>query len=398
MSRTIALSVIAACFLGFAAIFLHLLLERIEAGNVYPAGSSLRSDPIGSLILWESLSAVPGLTVERDHSAIGRLPNGKNTTYLHLGGSASAWTAPSPEDTAAIERFLLEGGRVVITLHPNTGWLLEDKQVEKDQPAPGASPTPDPEPSRPPKRPALKSAAAERWKLPLGTLPTPSQKTDAKRFADLPLPQTLPWHGNIILKDPGPSWRIVYERAGAPVVAEIARGPGSLVVLTDSYLLSNEALVRDRQPALISWLIGPSTRVVFDETHHGIVESPGLAAMARQYGLTGAACALLAWAGLFVWKTMARLAPRRATRPDPDAPVTGRSSFDGFLAMLRRTIPPGEIFAQCWHAWKSSFGRSRRFSPERKVAAEAYVAALASGHDPQESSRRLHEILHSTTT
>ena len=47
--------------LGFA----YLYSLRIERGDVFPAYSSLRSDPLGTRALYDSLEQLPGIRIER---------------------------------------------------------------------------------------------------------------------------------------------------------------------------------------------------------------------------------------------------------------------------------------------------------------------------------------------
>jgi hypothetical protein len=41
------------------------------------------------------------------------------------------------------------------------------------------------------------------------------------------------------------------------------------VLMTDCYCLSNEAMVSDRHPDLLAWLVGTAKTVQFDEAHLG---------------------------------------------------------------------------------------------------------------------------------
>src|SRR5262245_37901574 len=72
--------------LGAVLVFeiLQLFQARIESGYVYPPYSSLRSDPVGTMALFESLQAVPELSVERDLRASDVMPRSEGLTYLHI--------------------------------------------------------------------------------------------------------------------------------------------------------------------------------------------------------------------------------------------------------------------------------------------------------------------------
>ncbi|NIP95911.1 MAG: hypothetical protein GWO24_21745, partial [Akkermansiaceae bacterium] len=61
------------------------------------------------------------------------------------------------------------------------------------------------------------------------------------------LPESIPWHGRYYFKETGPEWRTVYTADGLPVIIEKPVDDGTFVLATDSYLLSNEALLNDRQ-------------------------------------------------------------------------------------------------------------------------------------------------------
>jgi hypothetical protein len=53
------------------------------------------------------------------------------------------------------------------------------------------------------------------------------------------------------------NWRVLYERGGYPVLIERVFGSGSIVLCSDSYFLSNEALRRERIPIYWrGWSVG----------------------------------------------------------------------------------------------------------------------------------------------
>ncbi|MGA2555338.1 MAG: hypothetical protein ABSG04_03605, partial [Verrucomicrobiota bacterium] len=112
------------------------------------------------------------------------------------------------------------------------------------------------------------------------------------------------------------NWQTLYQRKGHPVIVQRAFGPGSLVLSTDSYFLSNEALRRERHAELLAWLVGPHPDVIFDETHLGVEERPGVAGLMRQYHLQGVLLALALIAALFIWRNSLPLVPPPAARPD----------------------------------------------------------------------------------
>jgi hypothetical protein len=141
------------------------------------------------------------------------------------------------------------------------------------------------------------------------------------------------------------------------------------VIVTDSYFLSNEAMLKDREPQLLSWLIGPNKEVMFDEAHFGITESPGVATLIRRYRLTGLIAGLLVVAGLYVWKNSTSLVPK-PSEVAKESLVEGRDSAAGFINLLRRSIAADEILAACFAEWRKSAAQSA-LSPSRIAAAES---------------------------
>ena len=81
--------------IGCAALFAFGLVElfalRFASGDVYPAYSSLRADPLGTMAFYESLEKIPGLSVRRDFSDSDQLPGEPHTVYLQFAGSVYDW-------------------------------------------------------------------------------------------------------------------------------------------------------------------------------------------------------------------------------------------------------------------------------------------------------------------
>src|SRR5262245_20527980 len=120
---------------AFALGIVHLFKLRFESGDVYPAYSSLRTDPLGTRAFFESLGLTPGVSARRDLSTANRLPDGKGTTYLHLAGRVTDWDELPESLFKEIDAFLARGGRLVIAFLPETrdpsrNILSEIKQAE----------------------------------------------------------------------------------------------------------------------------------------------------------------------------------------------------------------------------------------------------------------------------
>ena len=128
----------------------------------------------------------------------------------------------------------------------------------------------------------------------------------------------------------------------------------------------------NRQTALLVRLIGPRTRIVFDEAHFGVVEQGSLVALARKYRLGGLVAGLLLLAALAIWKESAGFPPAWETAAASGGPVAGRDALSGFASLLRRNVPPRKLMELGWSEWKRTHGRGLK--PEDAAAVEFILA------------------------
>src|SRR2546426_9397742 len=111
---------LALLLAAFAFGVLQLFKLRFESGDVYPEYSSLRTDPLGTRAFYESLELMPGVSTRRDLSTANRLPDGKDTAYLHLAARVTDWEELPADLFKEIDGFLARGGRLVISFFPET--------------------------------------------------------------------------------------------------------------------------------------------------------------------------------------------------------------------------------------------------------------------------------------
>ena len=52
---------------------IHLFSLRFESGDIYPAYSSLRTDPLGTKVFYEGLRALPDISVDRHFETVSRI-------------------------------------------------------------------------------------------------------------------------------------------------------------------------------------------------------------------------------------------------------------------------------------------------------------------------------------
>jgi hypothetical protein len=385
----VLLALIAIC--GFVYGLIHLFNLRFDAGDNYPPYSSLRADPLGSKALYESVDAL--LPARRHRHPLSKLGEGRETTLLWLGEEAKNLRF-LPGELKELEAFVRTGGRLVIGLLP----VLERPQGNRIQTlaarrkgGPVAAPTNNP--AVPPlngMEDPEKIAISDRWNLSFDyselsreddnkIIPAPAVRRDAPD--DLPLPRSIGVHSALYFSKLDPDWRVLYARlAGTnvhPVVVERVFGKGSIVLSADSYYFSNEALRAEREPGLLAWFLGPAREVIFEETHLGVQEDPGVMTLARKYRLGGLFLALALLGGLFIWRNSASFMP-----PDEEqlawergAQVEGKDSASGFINLLRRNIAPADLMKVCLEQWNAHFALTRKPSVARLEAMQKIIDA-----------------------
>src|SRR5262249_36066623 len=98
---------------AFLWAVVHLFDADFASGDIYPEYSSLRADPSGAKLLFDSLQRLPDTTVARNFLPLDYL-EGDRQTILLLGTSidvASVQARP-------IRQTAIRGNRVVVTLTP----------------------------------------------------------------------------------------------------------------------------------------------------------------------------------------------------------------------------------------------------------------------------------------
>ena len=374
----------------------RLFQMRFAAGDVYPVYSSMRSDPLGTKGLYESLENLPSLEVTRHFRSIHRLPAGRNTTLLILGLPARELNG-SNEEIQALESFMRLGGRLVISLNSESLTLQSARSK-------GTNAVP----------PADKSVGGsarlieldDRWQFKLQKEALSREGANLKQIESVAAnpgqkPDRLVWHSSGFFVRPEAPWRAVYRRGTNAVVMERSWGSGTLVLATDTFPLSNEALRHQRSSAWLSWVVGPSRKVVFDETHLGVREQLGFAALAREYRLQLFAGCLAVLAGLFIWRGATSFAPPTADLKERGDRIIGRDAADGFVSLLRRHVEPQELLELCLQEWKRSRHGGRSLSSARLKAVQAVVdrenAKQSAQKDPVSAYQEIARVVSPST-
>ena len=383
---------------GFAAGIGFLARERYTRGDGYPPGSSYRTDPLGARALYDALGEIDGVTVRRHTGPAPRLTGGAGTVVLLLAAGDGLGSA-DPDLVRAAEAIALAGGRLVVSLQtPASRWYDEDdeeddeakQEAEKDaetregrETQEGREKDAKPWPFEPgkPKAPPLSA----RWGFALLPCPRDLDPIDPALPVDaIAIGEDLPWRGGDCLEQLAEPWRPLFTRAEHVAAAERPLGRGTLVLLADGYVLSNEALLFDPRPETLAFLIGSGKTILFDESHHGVLERPGVAALLGRYHLRGAVAILALLFVLWIWWAATPLVPG-AEAGTVAASRTGREASAGLLSLLRRGLPPKSLMAACVEEWR------RAFAPSRPAAAEALGRMAIEGNDLPEIYRRARE-------
>lgn len=452
-NRFFILALAAITVLGFAAQMYHVFMLRFDMGDVFPAYSTHRSDPLGGRALYEALSHFPGLEVSRNTENLNKLTQGADTTLVLAGASDSADSKASLEN---IERFVISGGRLVIAfgLLPETPVRESDDQAEIERERQTDSDDAGKEGEEEEASGRTSSSRQrcrngrcgveslsddyenirERWGFQLGEIPLPNAKENStgrikvtRRVASPEIPEDLWWRSPYYFDTLAKHWRVCYgretlrdkpntalghfadnlerlvrkiigkprpvsETIQRPVVIERRWGDGSIVLLSDSYLLSNEAMRWDRYPAFLTWLIGPHHRILFDETHLGVMESPGVMTLIRRYRMHWILVALGIVAALFIWRNALSLTPRHREDRASIIELGRQDASEGLVNLLRRSVPPKELNARCFDLWVQDLGRTSSLRRDN-IEKARNLAQNPDGHSAIECYRDISKLL-----
>ena len=424
---------------GFMLGVLKLFSLRFEAGDVYPAYSSLRSDPLGSRAFYSSLENINDAGVSRNYHQLQTLEFKQNTAFFIIGSSVFDSDSVSAEWFQVFERLTNAGGRLVLSFLPvekkPANWRMprcaapkketKDGDNAKQKDAPGdnrnlskpqvpenALDAPAKEDEKLEKGPGPSApenqrncvSLKEKWGLAFAFGEKPVDKAvnarDALSRAHLKgMPQTISWHTALYFDDLDDTWRVIYAAENRPVIVEKSYGRGTLVLSADSFFLSNEALRSERHPELLAWTLGQSATVVFDETHFGIFKHPGVLSLIKKHRFHWFIFAVAVLALLFIWKNSVYFVPppkRSPAQPGGDF-ISDRDSTQGLISLLRRNIPARQLLQVCTREWERTIQPQKRFRNDQLAKIKsAYQMVTTRGPkfiDPVAGYRRISKII-----
>lgn len=434
----------------FVLGLVRLLLLRYERGDVYPAYSTLRADPLGTRAYYEALGSVKAYTTDRGYTALDRELAEKPATIFYLGLDADELKFFPEDEVTALDDYVKNGGRIVLTFSPEDPQYEDADEIKKpaaktkpadakppakeDKNTPPADNGPEPKSQQEKhERDALRREQEENkdepaakyhpslaalwgfgWKAHLTSeekKPATKKNNDDDSSSDADeekpevlafrvtgpgLEEAVPWKSALYFVRLEPEWATLYDAKGKPVLIRRSWGKGEIIVATDSYLVSNEALRNDRRPALLGFLAGPGGHLLFDETHLGTQEQEGVMVLMKKFRLEGYLWGTLAVVVLFLWRNSAPLVPPRpaGSAAALGGAVSGKDSRSGLVNLLRRNIPPAEILKTSLGEWKRGVTPARTHLHGKMSEMEATLASASTNRPEQivETYHRLRQI------
>ncbi len=335
----------------------EIMQQRFSRGDIYPPYSSMRVDPFGTKALYKTYTLANNGNTGRNMRPFRELAVKNDTTLIIPGVHPVLFTNPdiflnTEGFDQDIYNFVLNGGRLAIFLmNPDEKHLGEGDGGRKKK--------------------SLSNKAGEKHVLgnktafrikeklnlefrPLGIstesrLAVPEEKF-RKTFRPVPL------YSTIYLDLPQDSWETVFMYGGKTILAERMIGKGSVVVGTDSYMISNEALFKNPDPQFLSWLAGTHRTIIFDEYLNGMNEERNIVWLVKESSLGAFIAVMLLIIILMLWKNFLTVSNIRV-----DCAATGGNvisstcgSFRGLVNLLGMSVGKKKIINVCYDEWSRS--------------------------------------------
>lgn len=360
--------VIWVASLGMFAVvilaILNLFEMRFERGDIYSPYSSLRADPLGVSVLFEAWDRLPGCRSVRYYEAEFDSNEREPAALLVLGATPGLLLSVGDREFANMDRFISNGGRLIVGFAP--------EKTDDPTPIPKKDPGLRQKKSvKPLKRASVPDKAEKkkasisletRWGYRVEHRPlamkddeTPVLLTAVPTTEAVGLVDSLAVRTSLYFSDLTNSWSVLYQSRQQPVLIERPWGKGRIILLADSFWLSNEAMRKERNSPLITHLLGDSRVAIFDEAHLGMVASHGTAELMRKYRLHGLFAGLAVLAIGYIWRSsMSLVPPWEESVAEGGLVVAGRDSGAAFSNLLRRGVPFSTLIETCVGEWRKT--------------------------------------------
>lgn len=345
----------------------NLFLLRFKTGDIYPPYSSFKTGPMGTKALFDSLALLDGINVTRSFVPAEQIKNPQNTSIIIAGLKSGPRLFVSQKEYEDIERLTNSGCRLIIALTPVLSSCFENPSSKTDMKPP------ENQEEKTQKKKTNDSQDPKPIDLfeKLGITIHRTHFTEKGQYASpstaATVPDSLtptPWQQAFWFKPNSPYWETIYSiQSEEPVIIEKKKilGNGSIVLLADAYIFSNESLKSDNNSELLSWLLGNKKRILFDEYHLGVQKNPGISSLFKKYGLYGPAALFSIFIILVVWKQSAVLVPPDEREELDSLNNSGNQNMQtkdhmsGLTSLLKQHIPKKQLIPQCIEAWKNAF-------------------------------------------
>jgi hypothetical protein len=359
-NKILAYSLVLATIGTFVVVALQTFEVRLETQEGYPVASSFRADARGCRALYESLHRVPNVQTARFLRTFSNLPPADGRSLV-IAGINPQTNILRLQDRKSLSAWAEAGGTLIITL------AVEDKNSGKAGSPDYELVVPQKEPGSPSPNTKSTPPTEEFW---IETLQDAGvhifrhvDNSARHHFVSRVFATSGSWLGALYFQDLQSPWRVVAEADHLPVVIQRSFGRGNVILIADSYLLTNGSLASDRETGFLGWLFRKSTTVLFDESHFGFIENPGVVSLARRYGLESAFFVLLILALFFVWANRYSLVPKSASRSAESPMVPGKGGETVLLNLLRRSLPTKDLLSTCAELWRNGVhdaGKTRK--------------------------------------
>jgi hypothetical protein len=389
------------------AVFLigivNLFLLRFEAGDFYPPYSSLRSDPLGTRALYESLDNLDNIAAKRNYLPMSKIKSGQGVTLFYLGAKIFNSDSVSKDLLKSFEHISRSGGRLVIAFFPTMKNQLKPLSKEKASENSKENNLRDKKDNFLAKEDQFVSLA-ERWGVSIrcDEIKEINKKNAFKAESSIQGLRTPVFlHTAKYFDDLSDSWEVIYASDDRPAIIERKFGKGTIVLSSDSYFFSNEALRAQRYPELLAHFMGSNSKAFFDETHFGINKSFGVVYFVRKYRFHWFAAGIVLLAILFVWKNSVCFVPpnNNVYEGNEESVFSDKDYTQGLISLLRRNIPKEKILKVCVEEWEKSIHQGGLVNHDKleliKGVVERKETKTKKDYDPVKGYKTINDILSS---
>jgi hypothetical protein len=303
-----------------------LLDLRFKKGESFPEYSSLRADPLGTKVFFESLQRLKYLQVSRNYQCPEKVSYTKSV-LIFLDINPDLFIVGSVF-TRYVETLLRRENRVVIS--------FSDRQLFGSELLKSSYNSDD----------SVDFNPGIRFKS------EPVKTSETTNSVDIF--KGMLWPGSLQLFSDS-TWCKIVTRDSSMVLGEKNVQKGELIILNNGYNLCNQGLQENNKTILsnplIPYCIGTFSTIIFDEWHHGIVKRMGVSALVQKFGFTPVIVFFIIWFLLLAWY----INGYNTKVCIPETNIADESETDSLLLLLSSKISETKIIETCKQEWKNSF-------------------------------------------